>query len=151
MSTMSSSWLARLVALSTLTLATLPRPATAQAPAPRASTGASTGASAAVADTLQRIYQRFLDGLRLRDTTMYRDLLATNYVHVFGDTAAVTVGRAARIAWDRERSGTITDFHVARCDVQRVATHYLLASIRAGTRTAARTPAGASTGRASRS
>jgi hypothetical protein len=114
MSTMSSSWPARLVALSTLTLATLPRPATAQAPAPRA----STGGSAAVADTLQRIYQRFLDGLRLRDTTMYRDLLATNYVHVFGDTAAVTVGRAARIAWDRERSGTITDFHVARCDVQ---------------------------------
>ena len=117
MSTTSSPWPARLVALSMLALATLPRPACAQARAPGAASPA-TGASAAVADTLQRIYQRFLDGLRLRDTTMYRDLLATNYVHVFGDTAAVTVGRAARIAWDRERTGTITDFHVARCDVQ---------------------------------
>jgi len=69
-------------------------------------------------DTLQQIYQRFLDGLRLRDTTMYRDLLTPNYIHVFGDSARATFGRAARLAWDAARTGTISEFRVARCDLQ---------------------------------
>jgi hypothetical protein len=70
-------------------------------------------------DTLQRIYQRFLDGLRLRDTTMYRDLLAPNYVHVYGDSARATFGRANRLAWDAARTNTtISEFRVLRCDLQ---------------------------------
>jgi ketosteroid isomerase-like protein len=83
-------------------------PLHAQAPAARAT----------LADTLQQVYQRFLDGLRSRDTTMYRELLTPNYVHMFGDSASVSFGRAARLRWDASQASTITEFHLVRCDVE---------------------------------
>jgi hypothetical protein len=90
----------------------LAAPAAAQRPAGR------TRSKAAVDSGVRAVYQRFLDGLRRRDTTAYRDLLTPNYVHVWGDSATVTMGRSARLQWDLAHDDGIRTFDVLKCDVQ---------------------------------
>ena len=67
---------------------------------------------------LDAVYQRFLDGLRLRDTTLYRDLLTPDYIHVWGDSAQVSVGRSARLRWDMEQPGSTRVFQLLKCETQ---------------------------------
>ena len=93
-----------------LVLAALTRaaPARAQRPAEKPALDAS----------VRTVYQRFLDGLRRRDTTAYRDLLTPNYVHIAGDSATITKGRSARLRWDQAQDDQIRTFQALKCDVQ---------------------------------
>jgi ketosteroid isomerase-like protein len=97
--------------------AALAAPAAAQ-PVAKAVHNARAVSKAAVDSAVGAVYQRFLDGLRRRDTASYRDLLTPDYVHIAGDTAQVTAGRAARLQWDMTQTNRISAFDLHRCDVR---------------------------------
>jgi hypothetical protein len=67
--------------------------------------------------TLVRLYQRFLTGIRLRDTSSYRDILAPDYVYVGGDSGLVVAGRTARLTFDASSTDRWEVFEVERCDI----------------------------------
>jgi hypothetical protein len=96
------------VAAGTLAAGLAATPAAAQRPTDKA----------AVDSSFRALYQRFLDGLKHRDTTAYRDLLTPNYVHIAGDTAVVRTGRSERLRWDLAQDDQIRVFEVRRCDMQ---------------------------------
>lgn len=79
--------------------------------------GQAPTAAGRTAAELQQIYQRFLDAIRLRDTTGYRDLVTDDYLFVAGDTGAVTRGRATRAALDAASTDRWEVFDVERCDL----------------------------------
>jgi hypothetical protein len=66
---------------------------------------------------LQQIYQRFLDGIRKRDTASYRDLLTPDYFYVGGDSNLVVSGRSARLRRDLESPDRWDAFDAERCDL----------------------------------
>ncbi len=67
--------------------------------------------------TLEGVYQRFLDGIRRRDTTSYRELLTPDYVYVGGDSGMFVRGRSARLKRDAASKDRWDIFEMERCDL----------------------------------
>lgn len=84
-----------------------PAGANAQAERTRPSTQAS----------LIQLYQRFLTGIRLRDTSSYRDVLTPDYVYIGGDGGLVVIGRTERLKLDVSSTDRWDVFEVERCEI----------------------------------
>src|SRR5215470_13078234 len=83
--------------------------------------GSSAGVNAqrgvdSTAVILRRLYQRFLDGIRTRDTLVYRDLLTPDYAYA-GDSGVVTHDRSARLKRDMANPDRYEVFEVERCEL----------------------------------
>lgn len=73
--------------------------------------------SAAVAEHLGTLYQRFLDFNRTHDTSSYRDLLTEDYVYIGGDSGTV-LDRTERLRRDATATEQLDVFRVHRCDLR---------------------------------
>lgn len=83
--------------------------------------GHAAGAQASAApgstpEILRHLYQRFLDGMRRRDTTAYRELLTPDYVFV-GDSGVVVRDRSTRLKRDMQNPDRYDVFAVERCEL----------------------------------
>src|SRR4051812_29320704 len=77
----------------------------------------SSRSPSATQASLSRLYQRFLTGIRLRDTATYRAVLAPDYVFIGGDSGTVVTGRDARIRRDARTADRWDVFEVERCEL----------------------------------
>jgi hypothetical protein len=80
-------------------------------PPPRSST-------ATIKTDLVALYQRFLDGLRTRDTASLGRLLTDDYVFILSGDSVVTMSRAQRLAGIAADPDSVSSLVLEHCDIR---------------------------------